>query len=152
MNVFWIGFATFTRMTDFGRECSEQMPCTNTWCVMCAGFLIMITLKVAIWIRWSMTGWPGTGISGCPTITVHAPCGRALSVMEIEEKELANLTVKKLTRQYRYMARKFHPDTGGGHNWFIRLNQAFEDSAAHRAHKEQIRRIPDTQGVAHYYP
>ena len=55
------------------------------------------------------------------------PLADALSVMEIEEKELANLTVKKLTRQYRYMARKFHPDTGGGHNRFIRLNQAFED-------------------------
>lgn len=59
------------------------------------------------------------------------PLADALSVMEIQEKELAGLTVKTLTRQYRYMARKFHPDTGGGHNRFIRLNQAFEDLLRH---------------------
>ncbi len=51
----------------------------------------------------------------------------ALSVMGLDEKDLAGLTVKSLTRQYRQMARKFHPDTGGGHNRFITLNQAFED-------------------------
>jgi hypothetical protein len=51
----------------------------------------------------------------------------ALSVMGLTQKELSGLTVKSLTRHYRKMARKFHPDTGGGHNRFIKLNQAFED-------------------------
>jgi len=50
----------------------------------------------------------------------------ALAVMGLSQKEFAGLTVKTLTRQYRQMARKFHPDTGGGHNRFIKLNQAFE--------------------------
>ncbi len=59
------------------------------------------------------------------------PLADALSVMEIDKKELASLTVKTLTRKYRYMARKFHPDTGGGHNRFVRLNQAFEDLLRH---------------------
>ena len=51
----------------------------------------------------------------------------ALSVMELSREAFAKMTVKMLTRRYRQMARKFHPDTGGGHNRFIRLNQAFED-------------------------
>ncbi len=51
----------------------------------------------------------------------------ALSVMGMTRQELAGMTVKTLTRQYRQMARKSHPDTGGGHDRFIRLNQAFED-------------------------
>jgi hypothetical protein len=50
----------------------------------------------------------------------------ALSVLGLTQKELSGLTVKSLTRHYRQMARKFHPDTGGGHNRFIKLNQAFE--------------------------
>ena len=51
----------------------------------------------------------------------------ALSVMGVSQKDLAEMTVKTLTRQYRKMARKYHPDTGGGHNRFIKLNQAYED-------------------------
>jgi hypothetical protein len=51
----------------------------------------------------------------------------ALSVLGLTKKELSELTIKSLTRHYRLMARKFHPDTGGGHNRFIKLNQAFED-------------------------
>ena len=51
----------------------------------------------------------------------------ALSVMGIAKVELANLTVKTLTRKYRKMAQKTHPDTGGGHNRFIKLTQAYED-------------------------
>jgi hypothetical protein len=51
----------------------------------------------------------------------------ALSVLGLTQKELSGLTVKSLTRHYRQMARKLHPDTGGGHNRFIKLSQAFED-------------------------
>jgi len=51
----------------------------------------------------------------------------ALSVLGLTKKELPELTVKSLTRHYRKMARIFHPDTGGGHNRFIKLNLAYED-------------------------
>ena len=61
----------------------------------------------------------------------------ALSVLGLTGKELSGLTVKSITRQYRQMARKFHPDTGGGHNRFIKLSQAFEDLLRHvRAKRE----------------
>jgi len=51
----------------------------------------------------------------------------ALSVMGISKKEIASMTVKTLTRQYRKMAREYHPDTGGDHKRFIKLNLAYED-------------------------
>ncbi len=51
----------------------------------------------------------------------------ALSVMGMKKAELAGLTVKTLTRRYRKMAQKMHPDAGGGHNRFIKLTQAYED-------------------------
>jgi hypothetical protein len=51
----------------------------------------------------------------------------ALSIMGMAKDELSNLTVRTLTRKYRKMAQKTHPDKGGGHNRFIKLNQAYED-------------------------
>lgn len=50
----------------------------------------------------------------------------AVSVMGISEQSMSKMTVKKLTRRYWHMARKYHPDKGGDHESFIRLNQAFE--------------------------
>lgn len=62
-----------------------------------------------------------------PRPTPSMAFSEALSVMEMEEKDLAGQTVASLTRRYRKMARKYHPDTGGGHNRFIKLNHAFKD-------------------------
>ncbi len=62
-----------------------------------------------------------------PRPRASMPLADALSVMGLDKKDLAGLTTAGLTRHYRQMARKYHPDTGGGHNRFIRLNQAFED-------------------------
>ncbi|MFW6236982.1 MAG: J domain-containing protein [Desulfosudaceae bacterium] len=57
----------------------------------------------------------------------HMEVDEALAVLEIDRSELAKLTVKILTRQYRRMAKRHHPDQGGRHEAFIRLNRAFED-------------------------
>ncbi len=50
----------------------------------------------------------------------------ALTVMGFTRQSFSGMTVKGLTRQYRNMARMYHPDKGGCHEAFIRLNQAFE--------------------------
>lgn len=50
----------------------------------------------------------------------------ALAVMGMTRESFAGVTVKQLTRQYRLMARRRHPDKGGDHDGFIKLNQAFE--------------------------
>jgi hypothetical protein len=55
------------------------------------------------------------------------PVDEALSVMALSGKDLQSLTVKSMTRQYRIMAQKYHPDKGGDHDQFIRLNRAFRD-------------------------
>ncbi len=55
------------------------------------------------------------------------PVEEAVSVMGISRQELSGMTVRTLTRQYRVMAQKYHPDTGGDHDQFIRLNRAYED-------------------------
>lgn len=57
----------------------------------------------------------------------HMALDDALSVMEMSKEELSGLTVRTLTRKYRKMAQKTHPDTGGGHNRFIKLTHAYED-------------------------
>ena len=51
----------------------------------------------------------------------------ALSVMDVTPKALSRMTVKCLTRQYRRMAKNCHPDRGGNHDRFIKLNQAYAD-------------------------
>ncbi|MFO8048704.1 MAG: DnaJ domain-containing protein [Desulfosudaceae bacterium] len=55
------------------------------------------------------------------------PLGAALRVLEIEKTEFDEMTIKKLTRQYRRLAKQYHPDQGGRHERFIQLNQAFEE-------------------------
>ena len=54
------------------------------------------------------------------------PLDEAASVMGISREQLSGMTVKTLTRQYREKAKAHHPDKGGGHETFIRLNRAFE--------------------------
>ena len=50
----------------------------------------------------------------------------AVAIMGIDQRSLAKMTVNRLTRQYRAMAQKHHPDKGGNHESFIKLNRAFE--------------------------
>lgn len=50
----------------------------------------------------------------------------AVAVMGISAHDFSGYTIKTLTRQYRRMARRHHPDHGGDHEGFIRLNRAFE--------------------------
>lgn len=61
-----------------------------------------------------------------PRPTPSMPEAEALTAMGVAANEFAEMTVDGLTRQYRQMARQSHPDTGGGHDRFIRLRQAFE--------------------------
>ncbi len=70
------------------------------------------------------------------------PLDEAASVMGLSAGMLSEMTVKSLTRQYRKMAKARHPDIGGGHEAFIRLNRAFE---------QLLRRVKTKSGSRHGY-
>ena len=55
------------------------------------------------------------------------PVDEALSVMGLSGQDPSKMTIPSMTRQYRVMAQKYHPDKGGDHDQFIRLNRAFQD-------------------------
>lgn len=50
----------------------------------------------------------------------------ACNIFCITKKELPTLTKKRLTKLYRGLARKVHPDTGGSHENFVKLNNAYQ--------------------------
>lgn len=56
----------------------------------------------------------------------NIPTNRACKVFKITKKELAVLTKSQLTRKYRKLARDVHPDTGGSHDAFVELNDAYK--------------------------
>lgn len=51
---------------------------------------------------------------------------RSSRIFGIPEDELAAMSKRNLTRHYRRLARKLHPDTGGSDQAFIDLNEAFQ--------------------------
>ncbi|HMA67342.1 MAG TPA: J domain-containing protein [Desulfosalsimonadaceae bacterium] len=54
----------------------------------------------------------------------------ALAVMGLSPESFSSLSVRELTSHYRSMAQQRHPDKGGNHEAFIKLNQAFETLVA----------------------
>lgn len=52
--------------------------------------------------------------------------GRALKIFKISEQQIKTMTRRELTRQYRKLARQRHPDTGGSHETFVKLNNAYK--------------------------
>lgn len=47
------------------------------------------------------------------------------SIFQLSQHELRKLSTKELTRLYRKLAKRHHPDQGGDHERFIQLNQAY---------------------------
>jgi hypothetical protein len=62
-----------------------------------------------------------------PPVRDSMSVDEALAVMGISKKEMQTMTIQTLTRQYRKMAKTHHPDKGGIHEKFIRLNHAYSD-------------------------
>jgi len=62
-----------------------------------------------------------------PPPRVVMPVEEAVAIMGITQQELDGMTIRTLTRQYRLRAQSVHPDKGGSHEQFIRLNRAFSD-------------------------
>ncbi|MCU0598793.1 MAG: J domain-containing protein [Desulfobacterales bacterium] len=62
-----------------------------------------------------------------PPPRASMPVDEAMTVMGITQEEFSAMTIKILTRQYRKMAKTVHPDKGGQHEKFIKLNQAYSD-------------------------
>ncbi len=51
----------------------------------------------------------------------------ASAVFGETREKLDGLSKRELTRLYRHKAKQLHPDTGGGHDEFVRLTAAFEE-------------------------
>ena len=51
---------------------------------------------------------------------------KAYKIFNLTRKQLRTMTRKCLTGKYRKLARKVHPDTGGSHEKFVELNDAYE--------------------------
>ncbi|MBF0258289.1 MAG: J domain-containing protein [Desulfamplus sp.] len=56
------------------------------------------------------------------TVTTSNAC----KIFNITRAHLDTLTKKSLTKLYRDIARQVHPDTGGSHEKFVELNNAYE--------------------------
>ncbi len=54
------------------------------------------------------------------------PAGKALDLFGLTREQLKTVDKKSLTRIYRKLARKHHPDKGGSHEKFVDLNNAFQ--------------------------
>lgn len=48
-------------------------------------------------------------------------------IFEVSEETLQNADKKEITRLYRKTAKSIHPDTGGDHEEFVRLTEAYEE-------------------------
>jgi len=51
-------------------------------------------------------------------------------IFGVKEETLKNITVRGLRRLYRRQAQKLHPDTGGDHEKFIKLTDAYQSLLA----------------------
>jgi hypothetical protein len=62
-----------------------------------------------------------------PPARASMPVDEAMAILGITKEEMPSMTVQSLTRQYRKMAKTHHPDKGGKHEKFIKLNHAYSD-------------------------
>ena len=51
---------------------------------------------------------------------------KACKIFNITKKDLEAMTRQRLTKLYRRLARQVHPDTGGSHEKFVELNNAYQ--------------------------
>jgi hypothetical protein len=51
----------------------------------------------------------------------------ASTLFGVKKETLRTMTKRGLTRLYRRMAQKLHPDKGGEHEKFIQLTEAYQD-------------------------
>ncbi|MEJ5349477.1 MAG: J domain-containing protein [Desulfosoma sp.] len=65
------------------------------------------------------------------TLTEEEAC----ACLGLHPKEYRAMSAQALTRHYRKRAKKHHPDTGGDHETFIRLSQAYECLVRRKAHR-----------------
>ena len=50
----------------------------------------------------------------------------ASNILDVSKENLKGMSKKELTRLYRSKAKKLHPDTGGDHQTFVELSEAYE--------------------------
>ncbi len=60
---------------------------------------------------------------------------QACQVLEIDEKKLADISLKEIQKVYRKKAKELHPDAGGNHEIFIKLTEAYQTIVTSKALK-----------------
>ncbi|SFM39617.1 hypothetical protein [Thermodesulforhabdus norvegica] len=63
------------------------------------------------------------------------PLPEACKLLGIDDGKLNSMSVKDVTRIYRQLAKKAHPDAGGDHETFIAITQAYESIMRYMALK-----------------
>ena len=51
---------------------------------------------------------------------------KAREIFGISKEDLKTMEKKTLTRAFRKLARKHHPDKGGDHDKFVEINDAYQ--------------------------
>jgi hypothetical protein len=63
----------------------------------------------------------------------------ARKIFGVKEETLQNITIRGLRRLYRRQAQKLHPDTGGDHEKFIKLTDAYKSLLAAKVEETKTR-------------
>jgi hypothetical protein len=110
---FWVGFERSDRLDDY---------LVKYLCWFFDNDFEEVPLMQSLFMEWAdkhRTFRPPPG----PSMSKD----EALSVMGIAKQDLPSMTIRSLTAQYRNMAKIIHPDKGGDHEKFIKLNHAYSD-------------------------
>ena len=70
-----------------------------------------------------------------PAAASQLALSRAFKIFNLTAKTLAAMDKKDLTREFRRLARQYHPDRGGSHDRFVELNNAYQallEKVSHR--------------------
>jgi len=65
-----------------------------------------------------------------PEAKISADEGEVKALFGRELRELKKMSRKSLTRLYRHRAKKMHPDSGGGHEIFVKLTEVYKQLLA----------------------
>lgn len=64
--------------------------------------------------------------AGLPAAKRMMPMEQAMALLRISQDDMKSMNGEELARRYRRVAKEVHPDSGGEHEEFIRITEAYE--------------------------
>jgi len=64
--------------------------------------------------------------SSPPPPKPSVPVSKAREIFGLSKEDLKTMKKKTLTKTFRKLARKHHPDKGGDHEKFVEINEAYQ--------------------------